>query len=205
MTRAADPTSVLCKRYSMYEPGKRVARGWNARWRRRTSGESRDTVQRRYKERRRGRVEGTGEGEDRGGRGRGGREKKREKRTEKKRSRCRLGLKCVNALPARDIRTVPARSFVRHRAERSGAEPSGAVCSSPAAGNAQTHASLPRDQTANTVGLPLHCDNSLIARKDTRRVEHDSQPSLLSTNPVPSSFREKERERSVPIWKREAW
>lgn len=36
MTRAADPTSVLCKRYSMYEPGKRVARGWNA------SGESRD-------------------------------------------------------------------------------------------------------------------------------------------------------------------
>lgn len=33
----------------MYEPGKRVARGWNAR---RTSGESRDTVQRRYKERR---------------------------------------------------------------------------------------------------------------------------------------------------------
>lgn len=143
----------------------------------------------------------------RGGRGRGGKEKKREKRTEKKRSRCRLGLKCVNALPARDIHTVPARSFVRHRAERSGAEPSGAVCSSPAAGNAQTHASLPRDQTANTVGLPLHCDNSLIARKDTRRVEHDSQPSLLSTNPVPSSFRERqrERERSVPIWKREAW
>lgn len=40
MTRAADPTSVLCKRYSMYEPGKRVARGWNAS--RRTSGESRD-------------------------------------------------------------------------------------------------------------------------------------------------------------------
>lgn len=149
-----------------------------------------------WRGRERGRIE---EGE--------GREKKREKRTEKKRSRCRLGLKCVNALPARDIHTVPARSFVRHRAERSGAEPSGAVCSSPAAGNAQTHASLPRDQTANTVGLPLHCDNSLIARKDTRRVEHDSQPSLLSTNPVPSSFRERQRERekSVPIWKREAW
>lgn len=44
MTRAAEPTSVLCKRYWMYEPGKRVVgRGWNAR---RTSDESRDEIQR---------------------------------------------------------------------------------------------------------------------------------------------------------------
>lgn len=149
-----------------------------------------------WRGRERGRIE---EGE--------GREKKREKRTEKKRSRCRLGLKCVNALPARDIHTVPARSFVRYRAERSGAEPSGAVCSSPAAGNAQTHASLPRDQTANTVGLPLHCDNSLIARKDTS--SRARQPTLSSVNQPGSLFfpreTERERERSVPIWKREAW
>lgn len=78
MTRAADPTSVLCKRYSMYEPGKRVARGWNARWRRTWSGESRDTVQRRYKERRRGRMKGEDLGGDREKEGEGeGRRKER--------------------------------------------------------------------------------------------------------------------------------
>jgi hypothetical protein len=31
----------------------------------------------------------------------------------------------------------------------------------------QSHASLRHDQTANSVGLPLECGNSLIARKDT--------------------------------------
>jgi len=30
----------------------------------------------------------------------------------------------------------------------------------------QSHASLRHDQTANSVGLPLECGNSLIARKD---------------------------------------
>lgn len=97
---------------------------------------------------------------------------------------------------------MPARSFARHRAERSGAEPSGAVCSSPAAGNAQTHASLPRDQTANTVGLPLHCDNSLIARKDTRRVEHD-RADLSSVNQPVSLFFPRERERGASLSGRE--
>lgn len=190
MTRAADPTSVLCKRYSMYEPGKRVARGWNARRRRRrTSGESRDTVQRRYKERRGGRVEGrwVEEGERKEGR--------EEKREEQRRRRNdvvrRLASKCVNAF------TVPARSFVRHRAERSRAE---RFASSLAAGNAQTHASLPRDQTANTVGLPLRCDNSLIARKDTRR----AQPTLSAAAPFSlSSHARRNREERPYLEERE--
>lgn len=190
MTRAADPTSVLCKRYSMYEPGKRVARGWNARRRRRrTSGESRDTVQRRYKERRGGRVEGrwVEEGERK--------ERREEKREEQRRRRNdvvrRLASKCVNAF------TVPARSFVRHRAERSRAE---RFASSLAAGNAQTHASLPRDQTANTVGLPLRCDNSLIARKDTRR----AQPTLSAAAPFSlSSHARRNREERPYLEERE--
>lgn len=188
MTRAADPTSVLCKRYSMYEPGKRVARGWNAR--RRTSGESRDTVQRRYKERRGGRVEGWRVEEER----------RKERRAVEEETTLYVGVRRLprNALTRYPF-TVPARSFVRHRAERSRAE---RFASSLATGNAQTHASLPRDQTANTVGLPLRCDNSLIARKDTRR----AQPTLSAAAPFSLSLLPRgERERSVPIWKRETW
>lgn len=105
------------------------------------------------------------------------------------------------------IYTRCARALIRTaqcRAERSGAEPSGAVCSSLAAGNAQTHASLPRDQTANTVGLPLHCDNSLIARKDTRRVEHTTANPLCQPTRFPLlSMRKRERERGASLSGRE--
>lgn len=60
---------------------------------------------------------------------RGERGEKREKRSEKKR-RCRLGLKCVNALPVIHIHC--ARALIRTaqgRAERSGAERSGLLVS----------------------------------------------------------------------------